>query len=188
EYMPVGEDGRGTYIFNPKELALFDYISPLKELGVDSFKIEGRMKSIHYVASVVSLYRRLLDGENIPREEIETLLNRVKNRGYSTGFMKGGVTPDDYQINGDGSNSEAEFVANITEERENGCCVAEVRNHMEGGETVEILEPSGHTRTYKLPEILTFTDGTQAKAANHSKFVLLEGDFIPYSILRRVEG
>lgn len=188
EYMPVGEDGRGTYIFNPKELALFDYITPLKEIGVDSFKIEGRMKSIHYVASVVSLYRRLLDGENIPREEIATLLNRVKNRGYSTGFMKGGVTPDDYQLGGDGSNSEAEFVANITEKKENGCCVAEVRNHMEGGETVEILEPSGHTRTYKLPEILTFTDGTQAKAANHSKFVLLEGDFIPYSILRRVEN
>ncbi len=146
------------------------------------------MKSIHYVASVVSLYRRILDGENIPHEEITRLLNRIKNRGYSTGFMKGGVTPDDYQLGGDGSNSEAEFIANITEEKQNGCCVAEIRNHTEAGETVEILEPSGHTRSYKLPELLTFTDGTQAREANHSKFILLEGDFVPYSILRRIDN
>ena len=146
------------------------------------------MKSIHYVASVVSLYRRILDGENIPHEEISRLLNRIKNRGYSTGFMKGGITPDDYQLGGDGSNSEAEFIANITEEKLSGKCVAEIRNHTEAGETVEILEPNGHTITYKLPDLFTFTDRTQAREANHSKFILLEGDFVPYSILRRIEG
>lgn len=186
EYMPVGEDKRGAYIFNTKELALFDYVQPLKELGIDSFKIEGRMKSIHYIASIVSFYRRILDGEKIGRDEAFRLLNRVKNRGYSTGFMKGGVTPDDYQTAGDGSNSEAEFVANITERKEGDLFVAEVRNHIEAGETVEILDPSGRTELFRMPELFRFTDGSEAKAANHSKFILLEGKFEPFSILRRV--
>ncbi|HPS31531.1 MAG TPA: U32 family peptidase C-terminal domain-containing protein, partial [bacterium] len=186
-YMNVGEDERGSYLFNPKELALFEYMQPLAEAGVDSFKLEGRMKSIHYIASVTSLYKRILGGEKIPESEIFRLLNRIKNRGYSTGFMKGNITPDDYQIDGDGSNSEAEFLANIMTDKQDGYSVAQIRNQTIAGETVEVLEPDGHTKEYKLPDILLFSDGTKDTVANHSKFILLEGDFVPYSILRRIE-
>lgn len=185
-YMNAGEDERGTYLFNPKELALFEYMQSLADAGVDSFKLEGRMKSIHYIASVTSLYKRILGGEKIPESEIFRLLNRIKNRGYSTGFMKGNITPDDYQIDGDGSNSEAEFLANIMTQKQDGYSVAQIRNQTFAGETVEILEPDGHTKEYKLPDILLFSDGTKDTVANHSKFILLEGDFVPYTILRRI--
>lgn len=186
-FMNVGEDERGTYLFNPKELALFEYMNPMADAGVCSFKIEGRMKSIHYIASTVSLYKRILNGENIPADKVFKLLNRIKNRGYSTGFMKGGITPDDYQLEGDGSNSEAEFVANITELKQENSFVVEVRNRVFAGEKVEILDPSGKTREFILPEVFNFTDGTQDTVAHHSKQILLDGDFIPYSIFRRIE-
>ncbi|HNZ53678.1 MAG TPA: U32 family peptidase [bacterium] len=186
-FMNVGEDERGTYLFNPKELALFEYMKPLSDAGVSSFKIEGRMKSIHYIASTISLYKRLLNGENIPKDEVFKLLNRIKNRGYSTGFMKGNVTPDDYQREGDGSNSEADFVANITDEKKDGDFVVEVRNRLFAGETLEVLEPSGKTGEIKMPEIFHFTDGTSDNVAHHSKKILLKGDFTPYTIFRRID-
>jgi U32 family peptidase len=186
-FINVGEDERGTYLFNPKELALFEYMNALAKAGVCSFKIEGRMKSIHYIASTVSLYKRILNGENIPAHEVFKLLNRIKNRGYSTGFMKGNVTPDDYQLEGDGSNSEADFVANITDEKKDGAFVVEVRNRLFAGETLEVLEPSGKTSEIKMPDIFHFTDGTSDSVAHHSKKILLKGDFIPYTIFRRIE-
>jgi U32 family peptidase len=95
KYYPVVEDDRGLYIFNNKDLALFPFIKELTSIGVNSFKIEGRMKTIHYISSVVSLYRRILDGENISEKEGVDLLSRVNNRGYSYGFVNGKVTPED---------------------------------------------------------------------------------------------
>ena len=187
EYINVGEDERGLYLFNPKELALFSYMPQLAEKGVDSFKIEGRMKSIHYIASTVSLHRRILDGEKISEEEAFNLLNRIKNRGYSTGFMKGNITSDDYQINGEGSNSEAEFLGNIMEEKISGKSVLQIRNRTFAGEIVEVLDPTGKISTYRLPEILKLSDGTTDNVANHSKFVVLDDDFAPFTIFRRVE-
>lgn len=187
EFMNVGEDERGLYLFNPKELALFEYMNSLTDAGVSSFKIEGRMKSIHYIASTVSLYKRILGGENIAKEEVFKLLNRIKNRGYSTGFMKGNVTPDDYQLEGDGSNSEADFVANITDEKKDGDFVVEVRNRLFAGELLEVLEPSGRTGEIMMPDIFHFTDGTSDIVAHHSRKILLKGDFIPYTIFRRIE-
>jgi putative protease len=89
KYMPVFEDERGLYLFNSRDLALFEYVPSLKEAGVDSIKIEGRMKSIHYIATVVSFYRQLLDGKKFSKEKGLELLCRVPNRGFSTGFMKG---------------------------------------------------------------------------------------------------
>lgn len=90
EYMPVFEDDRGAYLFNSKELALFSFVPQLIEAGVTSFKIEGRMKSIHYIAAVVSFYRQLIDGREVSEDEGLEILNRVPNRGYSCGFIKGG--------------------------------------------------------------------------------------------------
>ncbi|MHC4123131.1 MAG: peptidase U32 family protein, partial [Planctomycetota bacterium] len=96
EYMPVFEDDRGLYFFNSKELALFEFVPELADDGVTSFKIEGRMKSIHYIATVVSFYRKVIDGQKFTNQQALELLNRIPNRGYSTGFMKGSITPDDY--------------------------------------------------------------------------------------------
>ncbi|MDY6881177.1 MAG: U32 family peptidase [Thermodesulfobacteriota bacterium] len=186
QYMSVMEDERGLYLFNSKELALFEFVPALLEAGIDSFKIEGRMKSIHYIATVVSFYRQVLDGRRFTWEHGLELLNRVPNRGYSTGFMKGGVDNSDYQRDLSSSRSESVFVANVTEEKIHNKSVLEIRNRISAGEELESLLPDGSLSTIILPETLTTTDGKEVAFANHSQFVLLPENLPPYSILRRL--
>ena len=186
QYMPVFEDSRGLYLFNSKELALFEYIPALKEIGVDSIKIEGRMKSIHYIATVVSFYRQVLDGKEFSLEQGLRLLRRVPNRGYSAGFMKGSIDSSDYQIHHSGSEFESVFVGNILEEKKEGKSILEVRNTIHAEEELEILTPDGKLSSITLPKHLFTDDGQKTEVANHSRFVLLEQDLKPYTILRRV--
>ncbi len=186
QYFPVDEDERGTYLFNSKDLALFEYIDDLAACGVSSFKIEGRNKSIHYIASVVSLYRQLIDGNAISSQRAIELLSRVPNRGYSTGFMKGKIDSRDYQFQQDYSTAEAIFVGNVTGEKTDGKTVVEVRNKIHAGDELEILTPAGKISTIKMPAPLTETTAGQIDFANNSQFVLIDMDLPEYSILRRV--
>ena len=185
EYMPVFEDDRGLYLFNSKELALFEFVPELKEAGITSIKIEGRMKSIHYIASVVSFYRQILDGKVFTKEKAFELLGRVSNRGYSQGFMKGSVTPEDYSLDESLSTSETVFVANVTEEKIKGKSVLEIRNKIHAGDTLETLDPSGTIGQITMPDPLELTNGQAVDFANNSQFVLLDTPLEPYTILRR---
>lgn len=186
-YMPVAEDSRGLYLFNSRELALFPYVKSLNKTGIASFKIEGRMKSIHYIASIVSLYRRILDGAEIPEQEAIELLSRVHNRGYSYGFIKGGIEPDDYAREESRSSAGAVFLGNITEEKRDSFSLLEVRNTVCAGEEVEVLDPSGKIGKTVLPNPLVTREGTVAERINHGGYALLSGRFKPYSIFRRIK-
>lgn len=186
KYMPVFEDERGLYLFNSKDLALFEFVPALQEAGVDSIKIEGRMKTIHYVATVVSFYRQVLDGKIFSPEEGLKLLSRTPNRGFSKGFMKGAILPDDYDINLAESSFDTIFVGNVTEERINNRCVIRVRNSITAGETLEMLSPDGTISSITMPQVFVTTDGTQMECANNSQSVLIDQELMPYTILRRV--
>jgi U32 family peptidase len=186
QYMPVFEDERGLYLFNSKELALFEFVPALKETGMDSIKIEGRMKSIHYIATVVSFYRQVLDGKEYSWEQGLEILNKVSNRGYSTGFMKGEIDSTDYQRKMSTSQSFSVFVGNVLEEKSQGKCVLEIRNKIHAGEALEVLSPDGSLSTLTLPSPLITTDNLQVEFANNSQFVLLEQELKAYTILRRV--
>ncbi|RZB36508.1 MAG: putative protease [Desulfobacteraceae bacterium Eth-SRB2] len=186
QYMPVFEDERGLYLFNSKELALFEFVPALKQAGVDSIKIEGRMKSIHYIATVVSFYRQVLDGKEFSWEQGLEILNRVPNRGYSIGFMKGEIDSTDYQREKSRSQSISVFVGNVLEEKAQGKCVLEIRNKIHAGEALEVLSPDGSLSTITLPSPLITTDNQHVEFANNSQFVLLEQDLKAYTILRRV--
>ena len=202
KYFPVFEDDRGQYIFNCKDLALFDFVQPLAQAGVASFKIEGRMKSVHYIASVVSLYRQLIDGKKIGAEKCLQLLSRVKNRGYSSGFMKGSIEPADYSYEKSLSNSgppkgevspkvgpplaDATFVGDITDEN-SGSCVCFVRNKIYAGEKLEVLTPSGDIFETVMPNPLKTIDGEFAEFINNPQRIVLEQKLPAYSILRRIE-
>ncbi len=186
-YMPVAEDKRGLYFFNSRDLALFTYVQDLMDIGVSSFKIEGRMKSIHYISSVLSLYRRIMDGQKVTEEQGLQLLNRVKNRGYSKGFMKGTIEPDDYKIEKSAPTADALFIGNISEVRIQGKSVMNVRNKTLGGDKVEILRPDGTLTTATLPRILVDLEGNQMTDASHGKMLALPFDLPPYAILRKVE-
>ncbi len=188
QYMPVFEDERGLYLFNSKELALFEFVSALEESGINSIKIEGRMKSIHYIATVVSFYRQILDGKQVTWEQGLDLLARVPNRGYSTGFMKGHIDSNDYQRDKSTSQSKAIFVGNVIEEKTDGRCVLEVRNKIYAGEHLEVLSPDGTISAISLPAPLITTNGQHVEFANNSQFILLDQDLTSYTILRRVEN
>jgi U32 family peptidase len=185
KYMPVFEDERGLYLFNSKDLALFEFVPELLNAGVDSIKIEGRMKTIHYTATVVSFYRQILDGKRFSLEEGLKLLGRVPNRGFSAGFMKGSIGPDDYELNQTVSSSETILVGNIIEEKIDGKCVIRVRNNILAGESLETLSPDGVLSTISMPQTLFTTDGKQVQCANNSQSILLEQQLRPYTILRR---
>ncbi len=188
QYMPVFEDKRGTYLFNSKDVALFEFVPALQDAGVDSIKIEGRMKSIHYIASVVWFYRQVLDGRKFLPEEGFELLNRISNRGYSYGFMKGAINSDDYDVKRSGSQGESTFVGNTTEEQIGGMRVVQVRNKIYAGEQLEVLSPGGSLGMTTMPKPLKTTGGRHVDLANNPQFILLEQDikFKPYTILRRV--
>jgi len=186
KFMPVFEDERGLYLFNSKDLALFEFIPQLLEAGVDSVKIEGRMKTIHYIATAVSLYRQVLEGKRFSLEEGLKLLCRVPNRGYSAGFMKGSIRPDDYDLFQADSNSDTILVGNVTEERIDGRCVIRVRNNIMAGETLETLSPDGTISIITMPQMLEAIDGTRTECANNSQYIFYYQELPPYTILRRV--
>ena len=186
QYLPVFEDQRGLYLFNSKDLALFEFVPDLLEAGVSSIKIEGRMKSIHYIATAVSFYRQVLDGKKFSVQEGLEMLNRVPNRGYSTGFMKGGIDGNDYQRHSSNSCSGSIFVGNVLDNRMNNCPVLEVRNKIHAGEMLEVLSPDGSLRIISMTEPLLTTDGRKVSFANNSQFLLIDEDLTPYTILRRL--
>ena len=188
EYFPVFEDQRGLYLFNSKDLALFDFAPALAEMGVTSFKIEGRMKSIHYIATVVSFYRQIIDGKEFTKEKALELLSRVPNRGYTTGFVKGSFKPDDYQRNRSLSQANSIFVGNITQKKSAHPCVLEIRNKIHAGETLEVLTPDGSLSQITMPDPLITTEGRALDFANNSQFLSLDPNLPPRSILRRITG
>ncbi|ETR68198.1 MAG: protease [Candidatus Magnetoglobus multicellularis str. Araruama] len=186
DYLPVFEDSRGTYLMNTKELALFPFVEDLTAMGVHSFKIEGRMKSIHYVAATVAFYRQVLDGSPYSEEAGLALLNRISNRGYSYGFMKGSITPEDYAISQRQSTSHAKFVGDVVTQTDDGYIFINVRNTIHAGERLEILMPSGQLTQMVLPDSLCLSDHTIVKKANHGSYIRLKADVPRYSIFRRV--
>lgn len=187
EYHPVFEDERGLYYFNSKDLALFEYIPQLIEAGVNSFKIEGRMKSIHYIASTVSLYRRLIDGERLSTNECFDMLNKVKNRGYTQGFIKGEITIDDYRLEDNHAYGNSIFVGNVLEEQPNDTeCAFRVRNKVYAGEQLEALLPNGLTKNITLTSPLKTSWGADVEFANNEEIIILDYKLPPFTILRRI--
>ena len=184
--MPVYEDDRGLYLFNSKELALFPFVPALTQAGVRSFKIEGRMKAIHYIATVVSFYRKVIDGRIFSWEEGLEMLSRIPNRGYSQGFMKGAIEADDYDVEKSGSHSNSRFVGNILAEKKNGCSMLEVRNTIHAGETLEVLTPDGTISNLTIGDPMINQGNQRIDTANRPHIILLEEDLAQYTVLRRV--
>ena len=147
-FMDIQEDERGTYIMNSKDLNLLDYIDGLAKAGVCSFKIEGRMKSEYYLATVVNAYRRALDAyyelgceyKNNPlyQEELKKTAHREFTTAYITGFNDRTVNYDDSQSKG-----TFKFMANVVKGNEDSTyAIVEQRNRFVLGDELEVLSPS----------------------------------------------
>ncbi len=147
EFMEMQEDERGTYIMNSKDLNLLDYIDDLANAGVISFKIEGRMKSEYYLATVVNAYRRAIDsyykkGSDYKKDSLfkEELL-KTAHRDFTTAYLLG---DNDRTVNYNDSQSKGtyKYIANVLEDSKNGYALIEMRNRFKVGEELEVLSPS----------------------------------------------
>jgi len=174
EYFPIEETAEGTYIFNSKDLCLLEYLPDLVKIGVDSLKIEGRMKSIYYVGTVVRAYRKAIDAYFADPEgyqldsELLSEVRKVSHRPYYPGFFLGeriGTYPESSAyIQG------YDFVGLVEEyDSQTHEAVVGVRNRLPIGEQVEILQPTGPTIQLKITELINTEDGQSLDAA-HANF------------------
>ncbi len=150
EWLGIEQDEKGTYILNSKDLNMLAYLKEMEGAGVRSFKIEGRMKSGYYLATVINAYRRLMDGGDFSLSERE--LSNVAHREYTTAYALGKnsetVNYTDSQSKGDYT-----YIADV-KGSENGFALAEMRNRFKKGDLLEVLSPSGNFgKTFVAEEI-----------------------------------
>lgn len=194
QYFPVLEDERGTYIFNSKDMCLLPYLPDVIASGVDSLKIEGRMKSVHYAASVVKAYREAIDSYFAAPEQFEVKkewveeLDKVSHRAYTTGFYYGRPTEKD-QIYGTSSYTQtSDFVGLVLDyDEKTGFATVEQRNNMKVGQEIEIFQP--HLAGYRqiLQEMYN-DEGEAIQVAPHPQQIVkirMDRPVEPYGILRR---
>ena len=195
EYLPVYENERGTYIFNSKDLCMIGHIPEMIEAGIDSFKIEGRMKTALYVATVARTYRKAIDDylENPDKYEANMpwYLDQISNctyRQFTTGFYFGKPDEEAQIYDNNTYIREYTYLGIIGGERD-GLYRIEQRNKFSVGETIEIMKPNGENIQVTVQKILD-EEGQEMESAPHSKQVLyvdLEGKADKFDILRRAE-
>jgi putative protease len=191
EYYPVTEDENGTFIFNSRDLCLIRHIPELVEAGVDSLKIEGRMKGIHYVASVVRIYREALDryaadpaGYTFRHEWLDEL-SKVSHRGYTTGFLLGRPEAADLEYDSRYLRSH-EFLAVVDEIHPDGTASLAVRNRLRPGWTVELMGPGMRSETFRLDSFKDEEGIPLAEAHPNQRIrAILPGTAAPLDLLRR---
>ncbi len=194
EYYPVYEDEKGTYIFNSKDLCMIEYIPQLIESGIFSFKIEGRMKSSFYVATVVSAYRKAIDAymsdpENY-RFDPEWLveLSKASHREYTTGFYFNKTTGADQIYNTSSYIREYDFVGMVLEyNKETGIAKIEQRNRMIVGDEIEVVVPKKDYFVQTI-EVMKNEEGESIRTAPHAQMIVympMKQEVEPYTILRR---
>ena len=196
EYMPVYENERGTYIFNSKDLCMIEHMDDVLEAGIDSLKIEGRMKTALYVATVARTYRKAIDDyledPALYREHMPWYQEQIKSctyRQFTTGFFYG--KPDETTQIYDNNTYEKgyTYLGYIEEQREDGLYRITQRNKFLLGETIEVMKPDGRNLRAVVKGIFD-EEGQSMESAPHPQQVLyveLDAEVSVYDILRRRE-
>ena len=196
EYMPVYENERGTYIFNSKDLCMIEHIPDLFDAGIDSFKIEGRMKTALYVATVARTYRKAIDDYMESPELYEAhmpwYLDQISNctyRQFTTGFFYGKPSEEAQIYDNNTYLKEYTYLGIVGETNEEGLYRIEQRNKFSVGEEIEVMKPDGQNLTVTVKRIVD-EEGNEMESAPHPKQVLyidLGQSLEVYDILRRKE-
>lgn len=171
EFFPIEEDERGSYILNSKDLNMIEHIDEMAEAGVCSLKIEGRMKSEYYLATVINAYRRAIDeyykiGGKYKKnkmfyDEVLKTNHRVFTTAYMLGENKETVNYSDSQSAG-----EKQFIATVLEgTNDEGYFIAEMRNRFKKGDKLELLTPNDNFNSVILPERITDEEGNDIEDA-----------------------
>ncbi len=196
EYMPVEENARGTFIFSSRDLCMIEHIPELMESEIDSFKIEGRMKTALYVAAVARTYRKAIDDylesealyqKNLPwyKEEI----GKCTCREFSTGFYFGKPSENGQIYQSSTYIKNYTYLGTVEAVDEQGRCRIEQKNKFTVGETIEVMKPDGRNLEVKVKGIWD-EEGKSQESAPHARQILwveLEAEPEPYDLLRRKE-
>ncbi|MCB6366971.1 U32 family peptidase [Intestinibacillus massiliensis] len=195
EYFPVEEDGRGTYLYNSKDMCMIEHIPELVRAGIDSFKIEGRAKTAYYAAGITSAYRRAVDAymQNpegfILAEDIRAEIGKVSHRNYYTGFYFGAEECGqfyedshyirDWEVTGLWDSCDAQ-----------GNAVFRLKNRFFSGDTLELIQPGQAPYRFAVTE-MTDDEGNLLPVAHHPEMrvhLKLPFEAAPYAILRKETG
>lgn len=197
EYMPVYENERGTYIFNSKDLNMIEFVPELVEAGVDSFKIEGRMKTALYVATVARTYRKAINDYLESEEQYKNNLDYYRSeiskctyRQFTTGFYFGKTDENSQIYDNNTYVKEYTYIGCIEGKNEKGLYQLEQRNKFSVGETIEVMVPDGSNLEVVVKQIFD-EDGNVMENAPHPKqklFVDLGTELEIGWILRRKES
>lgn len=173
EYYPVEEDGRGTYILNSRDLCMIDHIKEMAEAGVTSFKIEGRMKSMFYVATVTGSYRKAIDAYMkdpegfTPDPSYMRELKKVSHREFTTGFYFDKPTNKDQNYQTSAYTRDYSFIGKVLDyDAETGLALVEQRNKMDKGDRIEVFGPHKDFFEQTL-DYMTDEEGTPIGSAPH---------------------
>ena len=175
EYLPVEENDRGTYIFNSKDLCMIEHIPEILEAGIDSLKIEGRMKTALYVAAVARTYRKAIDDYRISRERFRENLPYYKKeiakctyRQFTTGFFFGNPHEEAQIYDESTYVKEYTYIGIVQKTDDQGRCMIYQRNKFSVGEEIEIMLPDG-TNEIRTVKALYDGEGNPVESAPHPK-------------------
>ena len=195
QYFPVTEDARGTYIFNSRDLCMIEHIPALIASGVHSFKIEGRMKSAYYVATVTQAYRRAIDAcyagnyDAAMAERSLAELNKIAHREYGSGFYFGEPGAAGQIYDNSSCEQSHDFVGIVLGyDFVSRLATIEQRNNIKRGETVEFMQPEGLAFSQVLLE-MNDDDGQMIDVAPHPQQIFqvrVVRPVEPNSLMRRV--
>ncbi|MEI7473589.1 MAG: peptidase U32 family protein [bacterium] len=199
QYFEIGEDeGKGTYLLNPKDLALVEYIPQLINAGVHSLKVEGRTKSMYYASMVAKSYREAIDAyyENkaIDTNKLLDDLSQVGNRGFTTGFLMEKPDHSHYAYNTNASQLLSTFVGTVTEKLSDNTYKITAKNQFKVGEIIDWITPdSEYSATIKtIKKMLSDGSIVDSNVADTNDIAILEYEGNPienwqWTILRRKE-
>ncbi|KAB1437721.1 peptidase U32 family protein [Candidatus Galacturonibacter soehngenii] len=178
EYFPVYENDNGTYIFNSKDLCMIEYIPEVLQAGIDSLKIEGRMKTALYVATVARTYRKAIDDYLESEEKYRQNLSWYKEeigkctyRKFTTGFFFGKPTEETQIYDSNVYVREYTYLGIVGEKNEEGLYRIEQRNKFHVGQSIEVMKPNGENIEVVVKRI-TDEEGQEMENAPHPKQVL----------------
>jgi putative protease len=191
EYFPILEDGSGSFILNSRDLCLIDHLPRLVAAGVDSLKIEGRMKGVHYLASTLRVYRQALDliaqspTDFKPDPLWHDELAALTRRGYTTGFLLGPPN-DEAQEYTAPQRRDIEFVGLVLEARTDGTVLMQVRGPFSADDELEVVGRDISPRTF-IPGRLLTPEGREVYRADPNQHLILTPPFTlePYDLVRR---
>ena len=182
EWLPIQEDEKGTYILNSKDLNMLDKLSEMEGAGISSFKIEGRMKSGYYLATVINAYRRMMDGHplELAKDELANVAHREYTQAYALGKNNKTVNYTDSQSKG-----EYVYIADVLGS-EGGYVHVEMRNRFKQGDILEVLSPDKNfAKTFVAEEIFDSKGEptqdaklVQEKYKIKCPYVLTAGDYL----------